>query len=407
MITLAIRGSKNQSIAILLVIQTVFIMPILLIFAVQLIPAVLVKIAPTTNQKNELVVGCWLLVICCLLFASGENVWQRIYNWLFVGNSGGRCFRLPYEGLSKQRIAKIAPTVKSHGLLLVRMISDDTEHTCLVAQSLIVSAGNEQLFAKSLANGLKFWLLGLPAGIGFATLKAIVKLWLGWNSSESGVFSAGNGAAMRSAILGVCYGAVPSKLSSLVAISTRLTHRDPKAEYGSMAVAVAAYLASTEEEVSPDKYYQTLLQFLPSATAEFWQLISQACHSAAREETEVTFAKSLGLTKGISGYVYNTVPIVIQVWLRYQRDYQGAITAIIKLGGDTDSTAAILGGIIGGRVGKAGIPQSWLDGLWSYPRSVNWMEALGKRLARVTENGVAQPALSLPVFARIIHNLIF
>ncbi len=361
-----------------------------------------------------LVVGCWLFVVCCLHLEKMSGR-ESIIGCL-LGTAVGDALGLPYEGLSKQRIAKIAPTVKSHGLLFGKgMISDDTEHTCLVAQSLIVSAGNEQLFAKSLANGLKFWLLGLPAGIGFATLKAIVKLWLGWNSSESGVFSAcregrrtaGNGAAMRSAILGVCYGAVPSKLSSLVAISTRLTHRDPKAEYGSMAVAVAAYLASTEEEVSPDKYYQTLLQFLPSATAEFWQLISQACHSAAREETEVTFAKSLGLTKGISGYVYNTVPIVIQVWLRYQRDYQGAIAAIIKLGGDTDSTAAILGGIIGGRVGKAGIPQSWLDGLWSYPRSVNWMEALGKRLARVTENGVAQPALSLPVFARIIHNLIF
>ena len=76
---------------------------------------------------------------------------------------------------------------------------------------------------------LRFWLLGLPGGIGYATLKAILKLWLGFKPEHSGIFSAGNGPAMRSAIIGVCYGNDSQKLRELVKASTRLTHTDPKA----------------------------------------------------------------------------------------------------------------------------------------------------------------------------------
>ncbi len=275
-----------------------------------------------------------------------------------LGTAVGDALGLPYEGLSRQRIGKIAPKIDGHRFIFGKgMVSDDTEHTCMVAQSLIVSGGSEKQFTQSLSWRLKFWLLGLPAGIGFATLRGILKLWLGFPAHHSSVFSGGNGAAMRSAIIGVCYGKVPGKLSSLVKISTRLTHRDPKAEYGAMAVAIAAYLASTQQLVSPGTYYQTLVSFLPTAAGELLALIRQACDSAMREETGEEFAFSLGLAKGITGYVYHTVPVVIQVWLRNQHDYQGAITAIIQLGGDTDITAAILGGIMGAAVGKTGIPQ--------------------------------------------------
>ena len=82
------------------------------------------------------------------------------------------------------------------------MVSDDTEHTCLVAQALCAAPTDADRFARHLARGLRWWLLGLPAGIGSATLRATLKLWLGFPPARSGVFSAGNGPAMRSAILG-------------------------------------------------------------------------------------------------------------------------------------------------------------------------------------------------------------
>jgi len=317
-----------------------------------------------------------------------------------LGTAVGDALGLPYEALAKR---KIPININKYGLLFGKgMVSDDTEHTCIVAQSLLVSRGDKQIFAKALSWRLRCWLLGIPAGIGFATLRGILKLWLGFSPEKSGVFSAGNGPAMRSAIIGVCYGDDREKMCDLVRVSTRITHRDPKAEYGALAVAIAAYLSSQNHLTSPQEYYQTLADFLPQKADEFLQLIQQACNSAIREETAATYAFNLGLKKGITGYIYHTVPVVIQVWLRQQTEYQKGIEEIIHLGGDTDTTAAILGGIIGAKVGKKGIPQQWLNDLWEFPRNVAWMEELGTRLT-----GTKTTALPLPIIPLLFRNLFF
>jgi ADP-ribosyl-[dinitrogen reductase] hydrolase len=325
-----------------------------------------------------------------------------------LGTAIGDALGLTYEGLSKQRIKKISPEIKEYHFFFNKgMVSDDTEHLCFVAQSLIVSAGNERKFLKSLAWRLRFWLLGLPAGVGLATLRSIVKLWLGFSPTKSGVFSAGNGAAMRSSILGVCYGNDPEKLANLVKLSTHITHSDPKAEYGAFAVAIAAYLASQDRDILPVDYYNIIEQHLPVKNQEFLDLIRTVCQSIEQGEATETFAISLGLNKGITGYIYHTVPIVIHVWLRSQNNYQTAISEIIKLGGDTDTTAAILGGIIGARVGKEGIPQQWLDNFGEYPRNIQWLEKLGQRLTIVMEEKQTQNPLFIPVYLILVRNILF
>jgi ADP-ribosyl-[dinitrogen reductase] hydrolase len=269
-------------------------------------------------------------------------------------------------------------------------------------------------FRDDLAGRLQFWLLGLPAGIGFATLKAICRLWLGFSPQKSGVFSAGNGAAMRVALLGVCFGDDlrsvedhrPEYLREMVQAATRITHSDPKAEYGAMAVAIAAAVASQGKDITPQDYGQLLHDRLPDASAEFFELIELAVNSAIAGESTQDFADSIGCREGISGYVYQTVPVVIQTWLRHQTNYANGVVEIIRCGGDTDTTAAILGGIIGARVGKVGIPRSWLNDLWEYPRSIQWMERLGQRLVEVLD-GDLQPALPVMVPALIVRNLVF
>jgi ADP-ribosyl-[dinitrogen reductase] hydrolase len=62
-------------------------------------------------------------------------------------------------------------------------------------------------------------------------------------------------------------------------------------------------------------------------------------------------------------------------------DFRQAVEEVIDLGGDADSTGAIVGAITGATVGASGIPQEWIDGLWEWPRSVNWMRELARRLA--------------------------
>jgi hypothetical protein len=61
------------------------------------------------------------------------------------------------------------------------------------------------------------------------------------------------------------------------------------------------------------------------------------------------------------------------------RDFKNAILEIIGCGGDTDTTAAILGGIVGTAVGPAGIPDIWMNNPWEWPRTIRWMRQLGQQ----------------------------
>lgn len=323
-----------------------------------------------------------------------------------LGTAVGDAMGLPSEGLSRERQLKMYPDIGRHHFLCGKgMISDDTEHACMVSQALVVSGGDIDSFVRDLAWRLRFWLMGLPAGVGYATLRAILKLWLGFPWYRSGVFSAGNGPAMRSPIIGVCYGGQPQSMCGLVAAATRITHTDPRAEHGALAVALAAHLAAHGKVVEPGRYLDRLGLLLERG--ELFDLVQKAALSAERGESTQYFAEQMGLKHGITGYICHTVPAVIHCWLKNQSDYRGAITEMIRCGGDTDTTAAILGGIVGAHVGKAGIPGEWLVHLSEWPMTVLWMEELGRTLAHSLGKVEPGSPLPLPVWGLALRNLVF
>jgi len=261
-------------------------------------------------------------------------------------------------------------------------------------------------FASGFGWRLRFWLLGLPAGIGLATLRAILKLWIGFPARYSGVFSAGNGPAMRVALLGVCYGDDPPRMRALVRAATRATHTDPKAEHGALAVALAAHLAAAGQDAAPEDYARRLRELLGDEARELLALVDDAAQSVKRGETAAEFAARNGCPNGVSGYMLHTVPAALHVWLSHQSDYRKGVTAMVRLGGDSDTSAAIVGAIIGARVGKDGIPAELLRDLWEWPRTPEWMEKLGNSLAENSTYGGSQ-AVFLNPFALMLRNVLF
>ena len=188
---------------------------------------------------------------------------------------------------------------------------------------------------------------------------------------------------MRTPIIGLVYGGSHEELKNFVRRTTQITHSDPKAYYGALAVALAAYQSAFLDTLSGSQFLQTLGNLLADEDADqFLDLIHQAVQSAQKGEPTSVFAEQIGSSNGISGYIYHTVPCVLQTWLRYPDDYRAGIQEIIKAGGDTDTTAAILGAIIGARVGVTGIPTAWIDKIMEWPRSIAWIKALGHALEK-------------------------
>ncbi len=222
------------------------------------------------------------------------------------------------------------------------------------------------------------------------------------------IFSAGNEPAMRSAIIGVCYGHDEAKLQTLVKRATIITHSDPKAYYGALAVALAAHMATTSDSIDGLKFQNYLDKLLSGQDAgEFLQLIQDAVGSAKQASHTRDFAISLGLNKGITGYIYHTVPTVIHAWLVNPNNFQKALSDIISCGGDTDTTGAILGAIVGASVGKHGIPAEWIEGLVEWPRTVAWMESLARQTAQNDAKTSESDVPRLPVLGVAIQNTLF
>jgi len=229
------------------------------------------------------------------------------------------------------------------------MVSDDTEHTIMVFQSLVEAEGDVDRFRRAFARRLRFWLLLVPAGAGLATVKSVLRLWVGIPPTRSGVQSAGNGAAMRSAVIGAFYRDDPARRVAFVEAASQVTHRDRRAIEGAQLVALAA---------------------ASSCVAEFDR-------ESPRYRTDPAWEQPFQPADRVSGYVIPSVQAALLCWRSHPNDFRAAVTMAVEMGGDTDTVAAIVGGIVGSQVGEDGIPMDWLAGLVDWPRGVEWMRRLG------------------------------
>ena len=105
-----------------------------------------------------------------------------------LGTAIGDALGLPYENLSRRRGVRLLGEPERYRFFFGRgMVSDDTEHTCLVAQALLASGGDPDRYVRQLGWRLRWWLLSMPVGLGRATLLASLKLWCGFPPQRSGI----------------------------------------------------------------------------------------------------------------------------------------------------------------------------------------------------------------------------
>ena len=163
---------------------------------------------------------------------------DEIFSGVLLGTAVGDALGLPAENMSPERIRRWwSGPLKMRFVFGYGMISDDTEHTIKVAQALLEHPDDPIKFQRAFAWKLRWWFAGLPAGVGLATAKACLRLWMGFSESKCGVKSAGCGPAMRSTIIGAFFADDPQKRRDFVLASSRLTHRGWQAETAALAIA--------------------------------------------------------------------------------------------------------------------------------------------------------------------------
>ncbi|WP_216907882.1 ADP-ribosylglycohydrolase family protein [Nocardia noduli] len=171
----------------------------------------------------------------------------------------------------------------------------------------------------------------------------------------------GNGAAMRVAPLGAYFAGDPDRAAAQAALSAEVTHRHPEAIVGAMAVAVAAsHAAATRASAcAPDELLRAVEPYLVDGrTADG---IRRAGTLLGRSVAEAAYQ----LGNGAQVSAADTVPFTLWAAATFLDDYPSAVTACVEAGGDVDTTAAIVGGIVAARTGVGqhgrlrGVPQRW------------------------------------------------
>lgn len=296
-----------------------------------------------------------------------------------LGTLAGDAVGLNREGLSRRRGIRLY----GEGPLMPNLAmgcgfySDDTEHAQMTARALAISDGNPKLFSEELSWQLRNWLLTLPAGIGLATLRSCLKLLVGFQPSHSGVFSAGNGPAMRSAIIGVVVKS-DQQIAEFIEQCTRITHVDPKAVEGALLVAQAARLKVSGQTISPIEFLKVSASRITGR--ELQDYIHQAVVCLKENRSPKEFADAQGWKHGVSGYINHTVPAALYCWACFPDDFRKCVEQAVLLGGDTDTVAAIAGATCGANLGYEKIPEDWLSRVVLWPRDRAWHEQLARSI---------------------------
>ncbi len=314
---------------------------------------------------------------------SKEERFKNSISGIILGTAVGDSLGLPFEGLSKKTVAKIITSRLRQCFFFGRgMVSDDTDLVVLTGQAFGDTTSPEG-FLRCLAWRYRIWVLFLPAGIGAASLRSGLKLLIGYSPFSSGVFSAGNAPALRSAILGALFYDQPELRSEYVRLSTRMTHTDPKALTGALATSnvFAFAVKNIVESNTQERPGITELAAIMLATDEHdeqWnKIVTLFADSVEKGLSASEYAKELGCEKGITGFIFNTVSVAIYSWYVNYDHPDKTIQDVIFCGGDTDTTAAIAGALAGCcHYGKGDFLSQWLEKINDFPCSVPYLKRL-------------------------------
>ncbi|MGW5480247.1 ADP-ribosylglycohydrolase family protein [Streptomyces sp. NPDC004008] len=227
--------------------------------------------------------------------------------------------------------------------------TDDTQMAVLLGESLLECGG---LRLPDVFERFRRWAAGGPKDIGLAT-EAVLTSGDPWDLAAPMHFqvnqrAAGNGALMRATTSAVHF--APRGREATMDAARRiaaLTHGDRAAWEGTAVFHELIRVALTGEDPLA-ALPETLAAVHPGHRDRFAAVLAPHWHPDQATEFNGAVWPCLGSA----------------VWaLRTTTSYEDALRAAVDLGGDTDTVAAVTGGLAGAVYGPDALPERWTDSL--------------------------------------------
>ncbi len=292
-----------------------------------------------------------------------------------LGLALGDAMGAPHEGGFVGRFAWWVLGI-GHGDLL--RWTDDTQMAVVLAESL---AEHGRVDADDLAKRWA-WQMDGRRGYGPGTRKLLLRVLQGetWQAASRSVFpegSFGNGAAMRAAPIGLFFHHDPEALRRAAELASSITHAHPLGIEGGVLIARATALA-LKAAVNGTRPVGGSIAFDPDA---FLVELAHGC-------TQVEFCNRLAAARQVQSpddaagrlghgvLAHQSAVTAVLAFCRCSDDFMKLMEFVVAVGGDTDTIAAMAGGLFGALRGPKSLPSEFLDRLEDRSK----IEASGRRL---------------------------
>lgn len=224
---------------------------------------------------------------------------------------------------------------------------DDLALTIILAEELL----EPEVDLRRLTRRWIEWAERDGRGIGVWTRAALRHIRVHDSPPASTGGQAGNGPVSRCLPVALRTFMQPANLVSGTYHTAALTHPDERCAWGAVAVNVAA---------------ACLLQGRRDFVGDVLQVLRE---NAAPEELLAAVRRvplerkeELPITGPEAGYVVHSAEIAL--WFAYHEpNLERGLIWLANAGGDTDTNAAVAGGLMGARDGEEAIPRRWVDAL--------------------------------------------
>jgi ADP-ribosyl-[dinitrogen reductase] hydrolase len=229
--------------------------------------------------------------------------------------------------------------------------TDDTSQALCLAQSLIDNGFDAQdQLQKYRRWFLEGYMAAIPErgafGMGQQTLKILIDANHKIPEALGNVTRAGgNGALMRCVPIGLCYLGDDQLIKRYSIQSAIVTHDNAVAAWSCVVINQFVSWIITETVTRVDLIAAFLKKYSTDCPIEIKSMLEYVADGGQFAGTP-------------TGYSLNTLQIALESFLSTD-NFQDAITKAIYYGGDTDTQAAVTGGISGAFYGVGGIPEEW------------------------------------------------
>lgn len=238
--------------------------------------------------------------------------------------------------------------------------TDDTNMALSIYQILRENGEIDQ--EKLAASFAKRFERGRGYGAGASRMLQRVVAGADWRQESQAMFSGtgsyGNGAAMRIPPLGAYFADDFAACVENARRSAEVTHRHPEGIAGGIAVAVATakvMQASGNIEAARRGYFETIIEHTPAS-----EVRNKIRIASELESDDPRYAAAI-LGNGSAISAQDTVPFVVWSAFTALSSYEDAIWRTASVGGDVDTTCAMVGGMVACMLGVESISAQWRE----------------------------------------------